>query len=163
MASERVGIKPTRTSRDYSYFAFVILIVSFLLLSPMIMQWMNTNVITSEYQGLILIRGEVEDWHSGALLLTYEDGFIDRWTIDGYQDYTYLDETHPLYGWISWGRPSRNFTHAETLTLEYHCSGLGMSVGPTTFESDSSQILYANQDLPEAPDGLWITWITSHP
>lgn len=124
---------------------------------------MNANVVPTEYQGLILLRGEVANWHSGALLLTYDDGIKDRWTIDGYQDYTDLDETHPLYGWISWGRPSRNFTRTETLTLEYHCSGLGMTIGPVTFESDSSQILYSNQDLPEAPDGLWITWITSHP
>ena len=163
MAGERAGTKPARTGRDYTYFAIVILIGSLLLLSPIIAQWMNTIRAPTEYQGLILIRGEVEDWHSGVLLLTYEDGLTERWTIDGYQDYTNLDETHPLYGWISWGRPNRNFTYAETLTVEYLCTGLDMDIGPVTFESDSSQVLYSNQNFPQAINGLWIKWITSHP
>ena len=148
-----------RRRNVYIFPVVIIVLVSAIVVAPPTAEWVNSR-LNPVHQGIIIIKGKSSDWHTGILLVEYSDGIEESWTIDGYWDMSYLHEDHPLYGYVSYAQPSRNFTQTETCRVTYVCIGLNMTIGPITVHSDVPQIIYP-ADVSESMYTIW--WIVSYP
>ncbi len=147
-------------NRKTIYGALLVLVVSTVILSPFILQGIVNLTTPKVYHGMIMLKSETEGWHTGTLVLTYQDNSFERWEIADYWDMTQVyEEDNILYGYISIAQATRNFTQIETCRLEYYCSGLNMTIGPIAFDSQTTEILYSNDSVPK---GLWILWASDY-
>lgn len=115
------------------YVCLVLSVMILIVLAPIISSWITITERT--YSAFFVFKSENLLWHSGQLIVTYDDGYEETLIPYGFEG--------PMSN-TTYAKASRNFTQPESWSIEYFCSGLNMTVGPISFVTDSPKVLYDN-------------------